>query len=57
MVRGGEGHLAVFAIGDTAVLAVVADPEVTVAWLHLETRPLVQRLIELAPGFDRFYTG
>jgi hypothetical protein len=57
MVRGSEGHLAVFAIGETAVLAVVADPEVTVAWLHLTTRPFVQRLTALADQFERFYTG
>jgi uncharacterized protein len=56
-VRGTQGHLAVFAIGETAVLAVVADPDVSVAWLHLKTRPTVQRLTALAHRFDRFYTG
>lgn len=57
VVRGTNGYLAVFAIGDTAVLAVVADPEVTPAWLHLRTRPVVERLAALAQHFDRFYTG
>jgi uncharacterized protein len=56
-VRGSDGHLAVFAIGDTAVLALVAHPDVAVAWLHLKTRPFVRELTELADGFERFYTG
>jgi predicted regulator of Ras-like GTPase activity (Roadblock/LC7/MglB family) len=57
LVRGSDGHLAVFAIGDTAVLAVIAHPSVTVAWLHLKTRPFVRTLTGLAGGFQRFYTG
>ena len=57
VIRGSDGHLAVFTVGDAAVLAVVAHPDVTVAWLHVRTRPVVQRLARLADGFGRFYTG
>jgi len=57
VIRGSDGHLAVFTVGDGAVLAVVAHPDVTVAWLHVRTRPVVQRLARLAAGFGRFYTG
>ena len=54
-VRGTHGHLAVFAISDVAVLAVIAHPDVASAWLNVKTRPVVAQLITLSPRFQRFH--
>jgi len=56
-VRGSDGHLAVFSIGESAVLAVVAHPDVAAAWLNVKTRPVVARLLTLADRFQRFETA
>jgi len=56
VVRGTMGNLAVFAIGPNAVLAVVSDSDVTVAWLHVKTRPVVEQLLLISDRFDRFFT-
>jgi predicted regulator of Ras-like GTPase activity (Roadblock/LC7/MglB family) len=54
VVRGTDGHVAVFAVGDGAVLAVVGGRELNVAMLHHKTAPVVQRLKPLAGSFVRF---
>jgi predicted regulator of Ras-like GTPase activity (Roadblock/LC7/MglB family) len=56
VIRGSQGTLAVYALGETAVLAVIADRDVSVAWLHVKTRPVISRLLELSDRFDRFET-
>lgn len=56
-IRGTSGYLAVYAVGDNAVLAVVGRPDLNIALLQLRTRPVVMRLNELSDGFARFSTG
>lgn len=53
-IRGTEGHLTVFAVGRSAVLAVAAGPDVSPAWVHLHTRSVVEELAALSEGFERF---
>jgi uncharacterized protein len=53
-IRGSEGHLMVFAVGQSAVLAVVAGPDVSPAWVHLHTREVVAELATFADRFERF---
>jgi predicted regulator of Ras-like GTPase activity (Roadblock/LC7/MglB family) len=54
-VRGREGYFVVYALGETAVLAVVGDADLNLAMLHIKTRPVVQRLSGLTEGFARFF--
>jgi uncharacterized protein len=56
-IRGTNGYLAVYAVGDSAVLAVLGKPNLNIALLQLRTRPVVTRLEALASGFSRFSTG
>jgi uncharacterized protein len=56
-IRGTSGYLAVYAVGDSAVLAVLGRPNLNIALLQLRTRPVVARLDALAVGFTRFSTG
>ena len=56
-VRGENGYLSVYAVGDSAVLAVLGRPDLNLAMLQLRTRPVVGRLSLLASGFTRFVTG
>jgi predicted regulator of Ras-like GTPase activity (Roadblock/LC7/MglB family) len=56
-IRGTTGYLAVYAIGDGAVLAILGRPDLNIALLQLRTRPVVERLTALATGFTRFTTG
>jgi predicted regulator of Ras-like GTPase activity (Roadblock/LC7/MglB family) len=56
-IRGTTGYLAVYAVGDAAVLAILGKPDLNIALLQLRTRPVVERLTELAEGFTRFATG
>jgi len=53
-IRGSSGHVLVFAVGDTAVLAVMTGAEVNLALVQLRARPMVRRLAELAPRFVHF---
>ena len=54
-VRGADGYFVVYAVGDTAVLAVIGDADLNLAMLHIKTRPVVQRLGALTGRFARFY--
>lgn len=56
-IRGTTGYVAVYAVGDSAVLAVLGHSDLNLALLQLRTRPVVGRLSALADGFDRFSTG
>ena len=56
-IRGTYGYLAVYAVGDSAVLAVLGRPTVNIALLQLRTRPVVTRLDALAGNFNRFSSG
>jgi len=53
-MRGSSGHMVVYAVGESAVLAVLGRSELNVALLHLRTRPVVERLVLLAPDFAGF---
>src|SRR4051812_30415649 len=56
-IRGTSGYLAAYAVGDSAVLAVLGRPDLNIALLQLRTRPVVARLDQLAAGFTRFSAG
>jgi predicted regulator of Ras-like GTPase activity (Roadblock/LC7/MglB family) len=56
-IRGTSGYLAVYAVGDSAVLAVLGRPNLNIALLQLRTRPVVARLDQLAADFTRFSVG
>jgi len=53
-IRGTSGHVLFFAVGDTAVLAVLTGVEVNLALVQLRARPVVRRLTALAPRFVHF---
>jgi predicted regulator of Ras-like GTPase activity (Roadblock/LC7/MglB family) len=53
-IRGTSGHVVIFAVGDTAVLAVMTGLEANLALLQLRARPVVRRLTVLAPRFVHF---
>jgi predicted regulator of Ras-like GTPase activity (Roadblock/LC7/MglB family) len=43
-IRNSGGYLAVYAIGELALLAVIGDSGLNIARLHLEARPVTARL-------------
>ena len=52
ITRAANGYVATFAAGTSALLTVVASPELNVGRLHLEARPVAARVGELvARGF------
>ncbi|MEU8815445.1 roadblock/LC7 domain-containing protein [Actinoplanes sp. NPDC048796] len=46
-IRNTGGYLAVYAIGELALLAVIGDSGLNIARLHLEARPVTARLARL----------
>jgi predicted regulator of Ras-like GTPase activity (Roadblock/LC7/MglB family) len=56
-IRGTYGYIAVYAVGNSAVLAVLGRSTLNIALLQLRTRPVVARLNALAADFTRFATG
>jgi len=46
-IRNHGGYLAVYAIGELALLAVIGDSGLNIARLHLEARPVTARLADL----------
>ena len=46
-IRNQGGYLAIYAIGELALLAVVGDSGLNIARLHLEARPVTARLAAL----------
>ena len=46
-IHNRNGYLAVYAIGDLALLAVIGDGALNIARLHLEARPVTTRIAEL----------
>ena len=46
-IRNHGGYLAIYAVGDLALLAVIGDNGLNIARLHLEARPVTERLIKL----------
>jgi len=54
VIHGGSGYLAVFAVGSSAVLAVLGGEFMNVGMLHYQTRSVVKRIERDAPQFRRF---
>jgi len=46
-IRNQGGYLAVYAVGELALLAVIGDSGLNIARLHLEARPVTSRLAGL----------
>ncbi|WP_239133145.1 roadblock/LC7 domain-containing protein [Paractinoplanes durhamensis] len=46
-IRSQNGYLAVYAVGELALLAVIGDSGSNIARLHLEARPVTQRLADM----------
>ena len=46
-MRSHRGYFTVYAIGESALLAVVGDERMNIARLHLEARLVIARLAEL----------
>jgi predicted regulator of Ras-like GTPase activity (Roadblock/LC7/MglB family) len=46
-IRNQGGYLAVYAVGELALLAVIGDSGLNIARLHLEARPVTTRLTAL----------
>jgi predicted regulator of Ras-like GTPase activity (Roadblock/LC7/MglB family) len=46
-IRNQHGYLSVYAVGDLALLAVIGDSGLNIARLHLEARPVTERLAKL----------
>jgi uncharacterized protein len=54
VTRGSHGYLAVYALGDAAVFAVIGTPQLNVGMLQFHARAVVGRLAEHAPEFARW---
>lgn len=52
VARGSDGYLAVFAAGDSAVLAVLGTNELNVGMLHYQTRELIRRIVGHLTRFE-----
>jgi predicted regulator of Ras-like GTPase activity (Roadblock/LC7/MglB family) len=52
VARGSEGYLAVFAAGDSAVIAVIGDNDMNIGMLHYQVRDLVRRIGAHLTRFD-----
>lgn len=46
-IRNQGGYLAVYAVGELALLAVIGDSGLNIARLHLEARPVTARLAKM----------
>jgi predicted regulator of Ras-like GTPase activity (Roadblock/LC7/MglB family) len=46
-IRSHNGYFTVYAVGKVALLAVLGDDGLNVARLHLEARPVAERLVDL----------
>lgn len=55
--RGSDGYLAVYAGGDSPVVAVVGTNDLNVAMLHYQARGIVERIAAHSAGFRRWETA
>ncbi len=51
LARGSQGYLAVYAAGDSALIAVIGTPDLNIAMLHYQTREIVERIATYASEF------
>ncbi|MCD0449890.1 roadblock/LC7 domain-containing protein [Actinocorallia sp. API 0066] len=49
VIRNRGGHVAIYAAGPRAALAILAGPEVTLGRLHLEARPVARAIAAIVP--------
>lgn len=54
IARGSYGYLAVYAAGDSAVVAVIGTNELNVGMLHYQARGVIDRIAAGAAEFERF---
>jgi uncharacterized protein len=54
VTRGSHGYLAIYALGDTAVVAVIGTPQLNVGMLQFHARVVVSHLAEHATEFTRW---
>jgi uncharacterized protein len=52
VARGNLGYLAVYAAGDSAIVAVIGSNDLDIGTLHDHVRETVQRIAAHSPGFD-----
>ncbi|MFF3667829.1 roadblock/LC7 domain-containing protein [Microtetraspora malaysiensis] len=57
VARGSDGYLAVFAVGEDAVLAVIGTNDLNIGMLHYQTRDLITRLMNHLAQFDWGWQG
>ncbi|GAA4361560.1 hypothetical protein GCM10023088_02180 [Actinomadura verrucosospora] len=53
VIRGVDGYVVIYAAGPTASLTVLADPDVNVGRLHLESRPAARAIAAHLTGARR----
>jgi uncharacterized protein len=52
-IRAGDGYLAVFAAGRTAIVAVLGTTSLNVAILNYQARTMIERVAEVSAGLAR----
>ncbi len=52
--RGTLGYLAVYAAGDSAIVAVIGDTELNIGLLHLRVRDIIERIAAYTAEFRRW---
>lgn len=57
VTRGDDGYLAVYAVGDNSVVAVIGTNDLNIGMLHYQTRDLVKRMAGYASEFNRMSYG
>ncbi|MCT9928679.1 roadblock/LC7 domain-containing protein [Planotetraspora sp. A-T 1434] len=57
VARGAEGYLAVFAVSDSSVVAVVGTNDLNIGMLHYQTRDMVKRISGHMAEFDSGWQG
>jgi len=57
ITRASEGYLAVFAAGETAIVAVLGTSGLNVAMLNYQARAMIVRVAEIAAGLARAATA
>jgi uncharacterized protein len=53
ITRASDGYLAVFAAGDTAIVAVLGTTAMNVAMLNYQARAMIERVAAIAAGLAR----
>lgn len=54
LARGNLGYLAVYAAGDTAIVAVIGNDALNLGMLHYQAREVIERIAQYAPHFRQW---